>query len=171
MLAAAWEYGHRKLILMDSTFSVCLQKILLLVMLVIDENHRGVPVALFLFFAPLRNRQTSSIYVRKFIAYGAAIEKEGVQQEGETAEKEGFEGKEGKQMEKKGVDDCSDRLTQKAELGYLAEVARSWEEVVERTMQTFKSAATNDRVTVRRHHSGISLLGYAGRSVVQTGIA
>ncbi|RKO92455.1 hypothetical protein BDK51DRAFT_29384 [Blyttiomyces helicus] len=36
----------------------------------------------------------------KFIAYGVAIEKEGVQQEGEMAEKEGVEGKEGKQMEK-----------------------------------------------------------------------
>ncbi|RKO89388.1 hypothetical protein BDK51DRAFT_29071, partial [Blyttiomyces helicus] len=40
----------------------------------------------------------------KFIAYGAAIKKEGVQLKEGTAEKEGVKGKEGKQMEKKGVD-------------------------------------------------------------------
>ncbi|RKO87950.1 hypothetical protein BDK51DRAFT_37579 [Blyttiomyces helicus] len=32
---------------MDGTFGVCLQKILLFLMLVIDENYHGVPVALF----------------------------------------------------------------------------------------------------------------------------
>ncbi|RKO84245.1 hypothetical protein BDK51DRAFT_49275 [Blyttiomyces helicus] len=62
MLAAAWQYGHRKPILMDSTLGVCLQKILLFVKLVIDESSRGVPVALFLFSVPLGNRQTSSGY-------------------------------------------------------------------------------------------------------------
>ncbi|RKO84956.1 hypothetical protein BDK51DRAFT_8641, partial [Blyttiomyces helicus] len=59
MLAEAWQYGDGKL-LMDGTFGICLYKILLIVMLVIDESYTGVPVALFLFSAPLGNRQTSS---------------------------------------------------------------------------------------------------------------
>ncbi|RKO87741.1 hypothetical protein BDK51DRAFT_29331 [Blyttiomyces helicus] len=62
MLEAAWHHGHGKLILMDSTFGVSLQKILFFVVLVIDENYKGVPVALFLFSAPTGNLQTSSSY-------------------------------------------------------------------------------------------------------------
>ncbi|RKO88739.1 hypothetical protein BDK51DRAFT_1876, partial [Blyttiomyces helicus] len=62
MLAAAWQYGDGKLILMEGTFGVCLQNILLFVMLLIEENYYGVPIALFLFSAPLRNHQTSSGY-------------------------------------------------------------------------------------------------------------
>ncbi|RKO82786.1 hypothetical protein BDK51DRAFT_32840 [Blyttiomyces helicus] len=62
MLAAAWHYGHGKLILMDGTFGVCLQKILLFVVLVIDENYERVPVALFMFLAPTSNQQMSAGY-------------------------------------------------------------------------------------------------------------
>ncbi|RKO84973.1 hypothetical protein BDK51DRAFT_32645 [Blyttiomyces helicus] len=60
MFAAAWQYGHGKLLLMDCTFGICLQKILLFVKLVIDENYKGVPVALFLVSATLGDKQTSS---------------------------------------------------------------------------------------------------------------
>ncbi|RKO84214.1 hypothetical protein BDK51DRAFT_37586 [Blyttiomyces helicus] len=67
MLAAAWQYGHSKVILMDGTFSVCLQKILFFVMLAIDESNHGVPMALFLFSAPLGNPQASSVYDAKIL--------------------------------------------------------------------------------------------------------
>ncbi|RKO94302.1 hypothetical protein BDK51DRAFT_31621 [Blyttiomyces helicus] len=55
MFADTWRYGHGKLILMDCTFGICFQKVLLFVIIVIDENFRGVPAALFLFSAPLGN--------------------------------------------------------------------------------------------------------------------
>ncbi|RKO94312.1 hypothetical protein BDK51DRAFT_42160 [Blyttiomyces helicus] len=67
MLAAAWQYAHGEVILMDGTFSVYLHKILLFVMLVIGENNHGVPVALFLFSAPLGNSRTSSGYDSKIL--------------------------------------------------------------------------------------------------------
>ncbi|RKO83507.1 hypothetical protein BDK51DRAFT_29388, partial [Blyttiomyces helicus] len=38
---------------MDGTFRICVQKVLLFIMLVIDENFKGVPTALFLLSAPL----------------------------------------------------------------------------------------------------------------------
>ncbi|RKO93259.1 hypothetical protein BDK51DRAFT_30087 [Blyttiomyces helicus] len=66
MLAAAWEYGHRKLILMDGTLGACLQKILLFVMLAIDENYCGVPVGLFLFSALLGKGRLPPVMKPKF---------------------------------------------------------------------------------------------------------
>ena len=39
---AAWKYGHGKLILMDGTFNVSDKRVLLFIVMVIDENWKGV---------------------------------------------------------------------------------------------------------------------------------
>ncbi|RKO87338.1 hypothetical protein BDK51DRAFT_33941 [Blyttiomyces helicus] len=80
MREAAWRYSHGKLILMDGTFGVCLQKILLLIVLVINEKYKGIPVALFLFSAPPNNRQTfggydAAILLRLLLKWKAALGK------------------------------------------------------------------------------------------------
>ncbi|RKO89889.1 hypothetical protein BDK51DRAFT_45860 [Blyttiomyces helicus] len=67
MCKAVWQCILGQLLLMESMLGVCLQNILLCVMLVIVENYKGVPIALFLFSAPLGNRQTSAGYDGKVL--------------------------------------------------------------------------------------------------------
>lgn len=62
MKEAAWKYGHRKQIIMDGTFGVCDKKLLLFIIMGIDELNSGVPLAFLLFSAPSGNNQTSSGY-------------------------------------------------------------------------------------------------------------
>ncbi|RKO91119.1 hypothetical protein BDK51DRAFT_46036 [Blyttiomyces helicus] len=74
--------GHEKLIFMDGTFAIRLQKMLLFMVLVINEKYKGVPVALFLFSASPKNRATSSDYgaailLRFLLKWKAAMEGKG----------------------------------------------------------------------------------------------
>lgn len=62
MRDAAWKYGHKKLIMIDGTFGISVQKILLFVVLAIDENSKGIPLAMIHFSAPAGNRQTAAGY-------------------------------------------------------------------------------------------------------------
>lgn len=62
MKEMAWKYGHRSQILMDGTFGVCDKKVLLFIMMAVDEDGHGVPLAFLFFSAPSGNRQTSSGY-------------------------------------------------------------------------------------------------------------
>lgn len=62
MRDAAWKYGHKKLILIDGTFGISIQKILLFVVLAIDENNKGIPLAMIHFSAPAGNKQTAAGY-------------------------------------------------------------------------------------------------------------
>lgn len=39
--AAAWKYGHHSLILMDGTFNVSDKRVLLFIVMVVDENWKG----------------------------------------------------------------------------------------------------------------------------------
>jgi hypothetical protein len=38
---AAWQYGHNNLILMDGTFNVSDKRLLLFIVMVIDDNYKG----------------------------------------------------------------------------------------------------------------------------------
>jgi hypothetical protein len=59
---AAWKYGHSNQIVMDGTFGIVSSKLLLFVILGIDEQHRGVPLTFLLFSAPSGNRATHAGY-------------------------------------------------------------------------------------------------------------
>ncbi|KAJ7936975.1 hypothetical protein B0H13DRAFT_2431003 [Mycena leptocephala] len=62
MNAAAWKYGHENQIILDGTFGICDSRLLLFIVIVIDKNGKGVPVAFLMFSAPTGNKQSSSGY-------------------------------------------------------------------------------------------------------------
>ncbi|KAI0046733.1 hypothetical protein FA95DRAFT_1667971 [Auriscalpium vulgare] len=62
MKAATWRYAHESQIVLDGTFGVCDKKILLFIVMGIDENRKGLPLAFFLFSAPGGNRHTAAGY-------------------------------------------------------------------------------------------------------------
>ncbi|KAJ7147815.1 hypothetical protein C8R43DRAFT_1129369 [Mycena crocata] len=68
MNAAAWKYGHESQIILDGTFGVCDSRVLLFIIMAIDENRKGVPVAFLLFSAPTGNKQSSAGYNTSIIA-------------------------------------------------------------------------------------------------------
>ena len=55
---AAWKYTHGKQLILDGTFSVCSSHLLLFITMGIDEDRKGVPLALSLFSAPTGNKAT-----------------------------------------------------------------------------------------------------------------
>lgn len=58
----AWKHAYRSQVLMDGTFGICDKKMLLFIMMGIDDDGHGVPLAFLLFSAPSGNRQTSAGY-------------------------------------------------------------------------------------------------------------
>jgi hypothetical protein len=62
MNAAAWKYGYENQIILDGTFGVCDSRLLLFIVMAIDENRKGIPVAFLMFSAPTGNKQSSSGY-------------------------------------------------------------------------------------------------------------
>ncbi|KAG8727879.1 hypothetical protein FRC11_012270, partial [Ceratobasidium sp. 423] len=62
MKEAAWRYGHQQQILVDATFGVCDRRILLFIIMGIDEQDHGIPLAFLLFSAPGGNKATHSGY-------------------------------------------------------------------------------------------------------------
>jgi hypothetical protein len=63
----AWKYGHQNLILLDGTFGVSKHKLLLFIMMVIDENNKGIPITFILFTPPPHNRLTAAGYDSKIL--------------------------------------------------------------------------------------------------------
>ena len=51
MQAAAWKFGHKKQVLMDLTFGVCLAQALLMILMTLDENGTGIPICFIMFTA------------------------------------------------------------------------------------------------------------------------
>jgi len=56
----AWKYGHQNLILLDGTFGISKHKLLLFIMMVIDDNNKGIPITFILFTPPPYNRLTAA---------------------------------------------------------------------------------------------------------------
>jgi hypothetical protein len=63
----AWKYGHQSLILLDGTFGISKHKLLLFIMMVIDDNNKGIPITFILFTPPSHNRMTSAGYDGKIL--------------------------------------------------------------------------------------------------------
>ncbi|KAF8582895.1 hypothetical protein K439DRAFT_1617930 [Ramaria rubella] len=51
MKEVSWKYAHQKQVILDGTFGVC-----------VDENGKGVPLAMFLFSAPTGNKAMQAGY-------------------------------------------------------------------------------------------------------------
>ena len=67
MQEAAWKYAHQSQIILDGTLSVCDKKILLFIIMGIDKNKKGLPLAFPLFSAPSGNRHTAAGYNTEII--------------------------------------------------------------------------------------------------------
>ncbi|KAL0564510.1 hypothetical protein V5O48_017535 [Marasmius crinis-equi] len=68
MREAAWEHGHNSQIILDGTFGICDRKVLLFIVMGIDNEKKGVPLAFLFFSAPSANRFTASGYNTQIIA-------------------------------------------------------------------------------------------------------
>ncbi|KAJ7588293.1 hypothetical protein C8J56DRAFT_1026242 [Mycena floridula] len=62
MHEAAWKYGHHKQILLDGTFGLCNKKLLLFIVMGIDDEGHSVPLSFIFFSAPSENRHTAAGY-------------------------------------------------------------------------------------------------------------
>ncbi|KIJ41626.1 hypothetical protein M422DRAFT_255244 [Sphaerobolus stellatus SS14] len=62
MKQMGWKHGHKSQIMLDGTFGICDSKLLLFILMAVDEKGKGVPLAFLLFSAPSGNKQTSSGY-------------------------------------------------------------------------------------------------------------
>lgn len=62
MTDAAWKYGHDSQIVIDGTFGFCNSRMLLFVVLAVNSNKKGVPIAFLFFSAPSGATQTSANY-------------------------------------------------------------------------------------------------------------
>ena len=65
---SAWKYGHKNQIILDGTFGVCSTRLLLFIIMGVDEKRRGVPLAMLLFSAPTGNRATHAGYNTDILA-------------------------------------------------------------------------------------------------------
>lgn len=68
MRDATWKYGHGNQIMLDGTFGVCDSKVLLFIVMGVDENWKGVSLVFFLFSAPSGNRATHAGYDTKIFS-------------------------------------------------------------------------------------------------------
>ncbi|KLO10035.1 hypothetical protein SCHPADRAFT_833081 [Schizopora paradoxa] len=64
---AAWKYGHSSQIILDGTFGVCSERLLLFIVMVIDEAWKGVPVSFLLFSAATGTKATHASYNRAIL--------------------------------------------------------------------------------------------------------
>jgi AraC-like DNA-binding protein len=69
MREAAWKYGHGSQVILDGTFGVCDKRVLLFIVMGLDENRKGVPLAFLFFSAPSGNRHTAAGYNTEIIAH------------------------------------------------------------------------------------------------------
>ncbi|KAF7307997.1 hypothetical protein MKEN_01161400 [Mycena kentingensis (nom. inval.)] len=60
--ALAWRYGHKRHMLVDLTFGFCSGRLLLLVLMALDDNGRGIPVSLIIFSAKQHTKAVHSDY-------------------------------------------------------------------------------------------------------------
>ncbi|KAJ3893424.1 hypothetical protein GG344DRAFT_87175 [Lentinula edodes] len=58
----AHKYAHHSQLVLDGTFGVCSSQLLLFIALAVDENNKGIPIALFLFSAKTGAKATHASY-------------------------------------------------------------------------------------------------------------
>ena len=65
MKDAAWCYGHKSQVMLDGTFGICDKKMLLFILMGVDEKKKGVPLAFLLFSAPGGNQKSVLVTTRR----------------------------------------------------------------------------------------------------------
>ena len=73
---AAWKHGHQRWIHLDGTFGASKHKVLLFILLVVDDNNKGIPVSYFLFTPPSSNKHTAAGYSTEVLTHLFTIYKE-----------------------------------------------------------------------------------------------
>ncbi|KAJ6471152.1 hypothetical protein C8R47DRAFT_1297986, partial [Mycena vitilis] len=63
----AWKFGHQKLMLMDLTFGFCNGRALLAILMVIDDQGKGLPVAQILFTAKKEAKAVHADYNKEIL--------------------------------------------------------------------------------------------------------
>ncbi|KAJ8078160.1 hypothetical protein PM082_000366 [Marasmius tenuissimus] len=58
----AWKFVHHNQLVLDGTFGICTSRLLLFIALGVDDQKKGLPVALFLFSAPTGNKASHAGY-------------------------------------------------------------------------------------------------------------
>ncbi|KAJ3836483.1 hypothetical protein F5878DRAFT_502514, partial [Lentinula raphanica] len=59
---AARKYAHHSQFILDGTFGICSSRLLLFIALAVDEDRKGLPIALFLFSASTKAKATHASY-------------------------------------------------------------------------------------------------------------
>jgi hypothetical protein len=74
----AWRYGHKQQVLMDLTFGFCSGRALLAILMVIDENNKGIPVAQLIFTAKKETKAVHADYDKKLLDEQLGLWKKGM---------------------------------------------------------------------------------------------
>ncbi|KAJ6557679.1 hypothetical protein B0H19DRAFT_946319, partial [Mycena capillaripes] len=74
----AWRFGHKQQILMDLTFGVCNSRALLAIVMVLDDEKKGLPVALILFTAKQKTKAVHADYNKELMEQLLKSWKEGM---------------------------------------------------------------------------------------------
>ena len=82
MQEAAWQLGHENQVLLDATFGVSVHKMIVFIVMAVDKNWRGVPIAMMMFSAPEGNRATSAGYNGEIVALMLSRLREGLKRDG-----------------------------------------------------------------------------------------
>lgn len=65
---AAHKYAHHSQMILDGTFGICSSRLLLFIALAVDEDGKGLPIALFLFSASTGAKATHASYNTDILA-------------------------------------------------------------------------------------------------------
>ncbi|KAJ7883316.1 hypothetical protein B0H13DRAFT_1512601, partial [Mycena leptocephala] len=74
----AWKFGHRWQMLMDLTFGVCNGRALLAILMVLDDENKGLPVALLMFTAKMQTKAVHADYDKSLLEEQLGLWKQGM---------------------------------------------------------------------------------------------
>ncbi|KAJ6479681.1 hypothetical protein C8R45DRAFT_872726, partial [Mycena sanguinolenta] len=74
----AWKYGHGQQMLMDLTFGVCNGRALLAILMVLDDERKGLPVALLMFTAKKQTKAVHADYDKVLLEEQLKLFKDGM---------------------------------------------------------------------------------------------
>jgi hypothetical protein len=74
----AWKFGHKKQILMDLTFGVCSGRALLAILMALDDENKGLPVAFMMFTAKKQTKAVHADYDKALLEEQLKLWKEGM---------------------------------------------------------------------------------------------
>jgi hypothetical protein len=67
MTSAAWKYGYSNQMIMDGTFGLTKERILCFILMVVDDQRKGIPVGFLLFSALEEHKGTAGSYTAQVL--------------------------------------------------------------------------------------------------------